>query len=198
MQYKKDELKQAILAAAESEFLEQGYNNASLRSIAKQAGTTIGNLYHYYDNKEGLFGELVKDEYNAFVYMINDHSAMTVSEKDNLSDIVTWRRILAQFIKKRMPIFTKRFLILIDLSEGTKYETAKVEFINFVRIHFLEHIEASKQIVSSQFAQLLAEQLIYGIINIIRNYEDEDTKYQLICDLFFFNIIGIINISNRC
>lgn len=54
-----DELAAKILDAAKSEFLEKGYRQASVRSIAAAAGVTTGALYRYYANKEALFDALV-------------------------------------------------------------------------------------------------------------------------------------------
>ncbi len=48
-----------ILDAGKAEFLEKGYKNASLRSIAQKAGVTTGAIYGYYPDKAALFGALV-------------------------------------------------------------------------------------------------------------------------------------------
>lgn len=54
MQIKKDNLKEDILAVAREEFFLHGYEDASLRVMAKKANTSLGNIYHYYANKENL------------------------------------------------------------------------------------------------------------------------------------------------
>ncbi len=74
MQVKKDEMKNAILKSGEKEFLENGYEKASIRKIVKQAGTTIGNFYNYFANKEALFEELVNEEYHEFINFIQHHN----------------------------------------------------------------------------------------------------------------------------
>ena len=48
-----------ILSAAMREFLEKGYQSASLRNIVKTAGVTTGAFYGYFKSKEELFGALV-------------------------------------------------------------------------------------------------------------------------------------------
>lgn len=198
MQYKKDELKAVILCEAEREFLDKGYMNASLRQIAKRSGTTIGNLYNYYVSKEALFDELVKSEYDSFIYLLKGHSSTDISfDSIDLNDITMSEKILDEFIGSLMPVFSKRFLILIDQSGGTKYENTKDEFIEFMHRHFLEHTEVSKTKVSPEFSKLVAAQIIYGLIYIIRNYEDEKVKQKLIHDLFLFNIIGVMGILNN-
>ena len=39
----------------------QGFKDASLRNIVKEAGLTTGAFYGYFNNKEELFNALVKD-----------------------------------------------------------------------------------------------------------------------------------------
>lgn len=53
-----------IHAAAKEAFLEYGFKSASLRSIVKTAGVTLGAFYGYYDSKEELFEAFVGEQYN--------------------------------------------------------------------------------------------------------------------------------------
>lgn len=48
-----------ILEAGKREFLQKGFEKASLRNIVKEAGVTTGAFYGYYDSKEALFDALV-------------------------------------------------------------------------------------------------------------------------------------------
>ena len=45
-----------ILAAAKAEFLEKGYQSASLRNIVKSAGVTTGAFYGYYSSRRRSCG----------------------------------------------------------------------------------------------------------------------------------------------
>ena len=56
-----------ILSAAMREFLEKGYQSASLRNIVKTAGVTTGAFYGYYKSKEELFEALVGEQYDYFM-----------------------------------------------------------------------------------------------------------------------------------
>ncbi len=51
----KKNTKQAILEAAEAEFLEMGFHGAKTASIAKRAGVTHAMLHYYFSTKEKLF-----------------------------------------------------------------------------------------------------------------------------------------------
>ena len=84
MQLRNDELAERILEAAKSEFLEKGYRQASVRSIAASVGVTTGALYRYYANKEALFDALVSgpadylyDQCKSFRKHIPDRSWMS-------------------------------------------------------------------------------------------------------------------------
>lgn len=56
-----------IHAAAKKEFLEKGFQSASLRNIVKSAGVTTGAFYGYYESKEALFEALVGKQYETMM-----------------------------------------------------------------------------------------------------------------------------------
>lgn len=52
--------RQRIMAAAEAVFAERGYYQTSVSEIVRQAGVAQGTFYLYFDGKEALFRELVR------------------------------------------------------------------------------------------------------------------------------------------
>ena len=52
-----------ILHAALARFLFEGVDGASLRAIAKDAGTSIGMVYYYFPTKDDLFFAVVEEIY---------------------------------------------------------------------------------------------------------------------------------------
>lgn len=59
----RSDLSGRILEVARKRFLEDGVDGASLRSIAADAGTTIGMVYYYYPTKDDLFDGVVEIAY---------------------------------------------------------------------------------------------------------------------------------------
>ena len=51
---------EAVLECAKKEFLEKGYKDASLRTIAQEAGTSTSSIYTRFGDKEGLFRAIVE------------------------------------------------------------------------------------------------------------------------------------------
>ncbi|TAK75399.1 MAG: TetR/AcrR family transcriptional regulator [Aquabacterium sp.] len=54
-------VREAILEAARTLFLTHGYEDTTVRDICERAGITLGSLYHFFGNKEGVFAHLVHD-----------------------------------------------------------------------------------------------------------------------------------------
>ena len=50
-----------ILSAGKKEFLEKGFQKASMRSIASSLAVTTGAIYRYYTDKEAIFEALVEE-----------------------------------------------------------------------------------------------------------------------------------------
>jgi len=50
----------AILRAASAEFLASGYDDTSLRAVARRAGVDPALVHHYFDDKAALFAEALE------------------------------------------------------------------------------------------------------------------------------------------
>ena len=59
-----EDVSEKIIACAKAEFLQKGFGEASLRTIAAKAGTTTGSIYSRFGGKEGLFGTIVEPTAN--------------------------------------------------------------------------------------------------------------------------------------
>ncbi|WP_246516680.1 TetR/AcrR family transcriptional regulator [Salicibibacter cibarius] len=52
----------SIIQAAHQLFIEKGYRDTSITDIVKASGSSKGNLYYHFENKEDLFLSLIKEE----------------------------------------------------------------------------------------------------------------------------------------
>lgn len=64
---KKREKRAAILKAATSVFSKEGFHKARIEDIAIAAGIGKGTLYQYFNSKQDLFKDMIKDGINSFV-----------------------------------------------------------------------------------------------------------------------------------
>ncbi|MBQ6334735.1 MAG: TetR/AcrR family transcriptional regulator [Erysipelotrichaceae bacterium] len=100
----KDDVRQAIIEAAKQEFLEKGYEEASMRSIAAKADITVGNIYRYFDNKEDLNKQILAQTGDDITKMLNGLKIERVSRQTRVFDVVTENKdinaMLDEFVEK--------------------------------------------------------------------------------------------------
>ena len=60
VQFAKDEIRQRIIDTAREEFLEKGFEKASVRTITARAKTAKSNLYNYFSDKNDLFRSVLE------------------------------------------------------------------------------------------------------------------------------------------
>lgn len=82
----KQELRQAILTAAGTLFLEQGYEHFSLRKVAERIGYSATTIYLYFRNKDDLIFSVVDEGYERFTQQL---AAAVESQGD------AWERLIA-------------------------------------------------------------------------------------------------------
>ncbi|RLJ71610.1 TetR family transcriptional regulator [Hydrogenivirga caldilitoris] len=56
-----EQTKRSIILTAKKLFVEKGYFNTSMRDIAKEAGVSTGALYHHFESKEEIAGEIYRE-----------------------------------------------------------------------------------------------------------------------------------------
>lgn len=83
MKTKADFTQERIIQSAAQEFLEEGYQTASMRRIAAKAKVTTGAIYRYFTDKEALFHAVTKDALAALeqLYTVMNDSALAEIEK---------------------------------------------------------------------------------------------------------------------
>ncbi|WNR44496.1 TetR/AcrR family transcriptional regulator [Paenibacillus roseipurpureus] len=199
MQILKDEVKQSIRQAALAEFKKHGYLKASIRQIADAAGITPGNIYRYFKSKDDLFDELIQPIHAQLAEVLR----VTKQEVDStlctvLSDhLVILRQIdasLIQLFKESSAELT----ILLNLSEGSRYQSTKQDMITLVVQIMTEVFTAELAAESGQLApqdrltaSMMATTLVESICLILRDHEDGDTIKLLVDELLYVYCTGI-------
>ncbi|MBN2898993.1 MAG: TetR/AcrR family transcriptional regulator [Clostridia bacterium] len=199
MQIKKEDLRTKLLDAAEKEFYMKGFEKASIRAIVKAAGTTTGNYYNYFESKEALFEALVLESDQAFHVMMDHEEA--IDRPDDLwhtPDVHAWREQLKPFFKTLLPVFNRRFYLLIARSEGTKYAGRREVFNRFFAEHFIDHMARfNPDYPYAPMGTILAKQLVDGILNIIESADTIDAYEDIVIEFILFIAIGTMGILQR-
>ncbi len=113
-----------IQASAKREFLEKGFQAASLRNIVKNAGVTTGAFYGYYKSKEDLFDALVEEAYtnmmNMYVETQNYFKTLDANTQQNSMGEYSGQGM--QEMLTYMYAHEDEFRLILTCSKGTRYE----------------------------------------------------------------------------
>lgn len=115
---------QRILQFAKEEFLEKGFQNASLRNIVKRAGVTTGAFYGYYADKNALFDDLVSKPANQLKnYFLSVHDDF--DQKSALYKVENMHTYSRKKLKSMIDYIFQNFdafRLIICCAQGTNYD----------------------------------------------------------------------------
>ena len=116
MQYLKEEVRENIVNEALKEFKELGYKGTSIRSIAKNSKTSVGNFYKYFHSKDDLYEKLIDSVYDRFMDYIIQFNKIEINEK---ADVIFY-----ELMEKIMEIFkdsSTEITILFNKTNGKEW-----------------------------------------------------------------------------
>ncbi len=183
MQYQKEEVRKAILEAAVEEFGSAGYEKASMRTICRDAGVSVGNLYRYFPSREALFESIVGELYRKTTQLIREQE-YAGKEGYNLPEIASdvASRLLFDYQTD-----VKKFVILFDKSKGSKFEGVKELFFTFIRERLVAEVAGAGADSRAKFlCGVIANGLLEGIYAIIRLGHSPDEAKALLERLLVF------------
>lgn len=112
-----------IVRAAAVRFAESGVEAASLRSIAKDAGTSIGMVYYYFPTKDDLFLAVVEEAYAALLDDLSSSVAGASSFEERVRGLYT--RIATLKSNERQIL---KLVALEAISGSSRFETLIARF----------------------------------------------------------------------
>lgn len=174
-----------ILSVAKKEFLRNGFLNASLRNIAKNAGVTTGALYRYYTSKEDLFEALVSEPAEHVLHMFTD----TVDDFEKLSG-----REQTKQMKETSTVYIMdmldyiydnydSFKLLIQCSEGTSYGNFIHQMVErevnstYSYIEVLQSMGHKVEPINKDLCHIIASGMFTGLFEtIVHDMKKQDAK----------------------
>ena len=178
----KDDIREKILNAALQEFFEKGYKSAAMRNIAEIAKIPTGLIYSYYKNKETLFDEVLRPvNYNWYAVL----SAADVNHKNEPKDLSNAeRKCLLNLLDHR-----KEFIIMVDKSQGTKYENQKEEIISITENHLNDHVSVAEY--DPILIHIVANNFVEGLLQIMYHYKNKKWAVEMLNKISYMYFRGI-------
>ena len=187
------------------EFLEKGYEGASIRSIGARAGMTSAGLYRHYADKEAMFEAMVSPLVEEMKMWLKNHTsqkydlAENASSGDNL-----FGESFIDLIRNVILPRKKEFILLMTCSGGTKYENFIHDLTNENQKEFMDALKFLKEkgypvkvIKEEELHFLLSAYLTACFEPIIHDYDDKeiDEYLNLMQEFFMPGWLKVMGIS---
>ena len=196
MLQKGEATKQQLLELAKAEFLEKGYNRASVRNIAKTAGLTTGAVFRYYPDKAALFDALVAEAadtlVNQFKAAQEAHYDLIPAEKTSESTELS-TNYLNYFINYIYDNFDA-FKLVICCSEGTRYANYIHELVELEVTQTEDYYEKLRQLgklegtVSHDLHHMITSAYFTAVFETVAHDMDRNRAIEYVNEIAaFFN-----------
>lgn len=193
-----------VLVAAKKEFLECGFEKASIRSIGKRAGMSSAGLYRHCKNKEDLFSQILSPLIHEMTQYIHAHrsaygkaveTGFGFEDAAENSEITMFRELSLKY--------REEMKLLLCHSSGTQYEHFLHELVEVQEEEMLRVLEELKshgkkvlEITPKEMHMLISAYITALTEPIIHDYSREETEKCLETISKFFmpgwmNIMGI-------
>lgn len=193
MQIKKEEIRVTILETAQEEFLIHGYEGASMRVIAKKANTTIGNIYHYYDSKDAILEEMLKEPIEGLHKLVKQHfeREQRVYTLEEIEEAFTQMEDVFKVMEETelQYMMDKRLLILFDL-KTTRFLKVKEYFIGQFKEHMAWHLGLDDS--DSPYVDIITEMFIACIRHVLLQHQDSIEAQKEFIKVFRMLCAGLV------
>ncbi len=195
VEYKKRE---RLIEAAKKEFLEKGYNKASLRNICAKAGVTTGALYFFFENKEELFAEIVDGPLKGLKELTAGHfrdDREYMSKLDRLSDIDLDHSAESDMFIEYIYRYRDSFILLLNSAENTVYENCVDEFVEMFEKSIPVMISGMKGYTADGYmSHWMAHLTIDAFTNVIRHIDDVDEAKRRMRPILNYLVRGWVDL----
>jgi AcrR family transcriptional regulator len=126
----KEHVREGIVRAAAGLFAEIGFPQATMAAVAARAGTSVGNVYKYFDGKDALLEAVLP---SAFVDELHDLTRQRVEALGDVRDLRTLPpssryHVLAGELLDTALANRERVVILLGRAEGTPFASFASDF----------------------------------------------------------------------
>ena len=195
------ETKKKILESATAEFLEKGFMNASLRTIASNAGLTTGAMYRHFKDKDALFCALVDEaiDFTTKTVMIADsshHMDLDIPvSKEHFEEENRQTNELLTYIFDNFDAFT----LLLTKASGSTHEHFQEEICELYTkncedtFNWMYKNQISTKKIDKMTVHFIASTIINAFVEIITHKMTKKAAFQYIQNIEEFTRFGMIH-----
>ena len=121
-----------VVKAMQEEFLEKGFEKASMRSIAQKCGLSVAGLYRHFSSKEDMFDAFVKPLVNQVSQWAQNHRNTKYEQMShgNITQQSMFDESLIDLVKNIIYPQKEAYCVLFYKAQGSSYENFLDQFVD--------------------------------------------------------------------
>ena len=195
---------EAVLECAEKEFLEKGYKDASLRTIAQEAGTSTSSIYTRFGDKEGLFRAIVEPVAEEMRRMFLEIQENFHQLDDNVQQSEMGRYTSLHQMELLDYIYDHfdEFLLLLDGAEGTQFACFLDELVDIEVDYTYKYMEVigcesvKSGLVTEDFIHIIVTAYFNGMFEVVRHNMSKINAVKYVKLLNRYHMQGFSTVFN--
>ena len=186
------ETREKLIESAKAEFMEKGYNKASLRSICAKAGVTTGALYFFFEDKADLYKAIIGkpvDELFDIMQAHFDEDDEIIASPDYDANDDDHSEVAQKLIHHIYSNYDAAILLLTK-SQGSEYENIVDRIVDFTESKSVEMMEkiaeqkGKKKKVNRYMLHLVIHLVVDSFVHLVTHEPDEQKALANIKKVF--------------
>ena len=186
------ETREKLIESAKAEFMEKGYNKASLRSICAKAGVTTGALYFFFEDKADLYKAIIGkpvDELFEIMQAHFDEDDEIIASPDYDANDDDHSEVAQKLIHHIYSNYDAAILLLTK-SQGSEYENIVDRIVDFTESKSVEMMEkiavqkGKKKKVNRYMLHLVIHLVVDSFVHLVTHEPDEQRALANIKKVF--------------
>ena len=193
---------EAVLDCAKKEFLDKGYIDASLLTIAQEANTSTGSIYTRFGDKEWLFCAIVEPAANGLKKMFLEiqekfHSFDKEAQLAEMGQYTSLHQMeMLDYIYDHFDVFR----LLLDCAEGTQFSRFVEELVEIEVDYTYKYMEVigcksvKSGLVTEEFVHIVVTAYFNGMFEVVRHNMDKASAVKYVRLLNRYHMQGFSTI----
>jgi AcrR family transcriptional regulator len=194
MQTLKEEVRESILDSAAKAFFDEGFEKASMRSIAQEAGISAANLYSYFASKDALFAAVAEPAAAVLREALEEFLAReSLSAWTSDAFAQSFEEEVSSSLGRLLSSHGQGFALLMSAGGGTASEGFRPELEARLARNFGDDIARGPigRAPDPLVMRIVAANLLDGLVRIVRESPRKPQLQERVRSLMRYNIAGI-------
>jgi len=187
-----------LLECAKAEFLEMGFQEASLRVIAAKADTSTGAIYTRFGDKDGLFHALVDEPVNELISWIEEgqQEFSMKPENEQKENVFSYKPEVWEQLVEYLYEHWDVFRLLVRCSDINCYETMLNRLVDFEVEYTYRFLNSTSNDalktgkLTPMLIHMLSNAYYSGLFEVVRHEMEKEEALAYVCQLRRFFVQG--------